>query len=142
MESATASSNDVIASTVEFEPPVSEDPDPVCIACLGVLQSEFSTGEFIESIHSAITGLKFEFTTFLCSISMPVSMLVRDHSIYLMIKELNPGIYAVCAPNGGDQMKYLTVAAVKDVWKWINGPALAAKLKVNFDQNSLFEVAL
>ena len=118
--------------------PLSECPEPVCVACLGVLQSQFSTAEFIDSIHAAIVSLKLEFTTFLCSISMPVSMLVRDHGIYLMMKQLNPGIYSTSGSK--DVNKYMSIASVKDVWKWINGPAIASKLNVNFDQSSLFEV--
>ncbi len=63
--------------------------------------------------------------------------MARDHSVWLMMRDLVPGVYGAA---GGKGSKHFSVAAVKDVWKWINGPLLAAKLKVHFDQNSLFEV--
>ena len=57
------------------------------------------------------------------------------------MRELNPGLYGGGSGGGAKGgARHSSVAAVKDVWKWVNGPLLATKLNVHFEQNSLFEV--
>lgn len=58
----------------------------VCIACLGVLQKKFSSEAFLDSIKAQVDALNFEYTTFLCSVSLPVSQLIRDHCLYLLVR--------------------------------------------------------
>jgi len=118
--------------------------DAVCVACLGVLQPAFSSPTFLDGIRESVAALNFEFKSFLCSVTLPVCLAVREHAIYTLITDLIPELYGVRKSASGEGVekgsKHHNVAAVKDVWKWVNGPTLAAKLNVVFDVNSLFEV--
>ena len=58
----------------------------------------------------------------------------REYAVRLSLAQLVPSEFNI---------EQKTVAAsVKDVWKWINGPALATLLGVAFDQKSSFEILL
>jgi hypothetical protein len=127
-----------IAETVESvssEKPNSTVCDDLpCICCFGVLQDKYCRPQFVEEIADAVARQDYEFKTFLCSVSLPVCLVPREHAVWLALAELCPGEFIDAEKNA--------IASVKDVWKWINGPLLASSLGVPFDQKSLFEVIL
>jgi len=113
---------------------VTKDETKACACCFGVLQDMYCQPDFVKQISKAVLEQDYEFKNFLCSVSLPVCMVLREHAIWLALDELVPGGFADAEKNG--------IASVKDVWKWINGPLLASSLGVPFDQKSHFEVLL
>ncbi|KAK2184310.1 hypothetical protein NP493_270g00024 [Ridgeia piscesae] len=112
---------------------VSTGDSGVCVTCLGVLQQSHCSEEFLYRISEKVKSEKFEFSNFFCSLTFPVALLVREHAIWVLLKELLPDVYS---DNHGD------IKMVKDVWKWINGARLVEKLAAPLDQKSSFEVAM
>ncbi|XP_074662559.1 tRNA pseudouridine synthase Pus10-like isoform X2 [Tubulanus polymorphus] len=102
----------------------------VCCSCLGILQ-EHTADDFIEKISDTIKSTDHEFHNFFCSITLPICVLKREHSIWLTIKDKCPSYE-----------KETDVLQVKDVWKNICMTRLAKKLGVPFQQESPFEISL
>jgi len=139
------SSRDVVTSSCETdaELPRSTVPETVkpscvkptvCTACLGILQEHFCCAAFTDSIGHAVGEQQFEYNTFLCSISLPVSLLLREYGIFLALHHVMSSIFA--------DIQRDSITPVKDVWKWVNGPRLASALKTPFDQKSPFEIVI
>lgn len=106
----------------------------LCIACLGVLQEQYCKQIFLEEIREVVSKQDFEYRTFFCSLSLPVCLLLREHSLWVVLNELQPSIF--------DEDFRNKIIPVKDVWKWVNGAQLANILGVPFDQKSTFAISL
>lgn len=106
----------------------------VCTACLGVLQEQYCKQSFLEEIRDMVTKEDFQFSVFFCSLSLPVSLLLREHSLWIILNDLQPSVFTEDYRNN--------IIPVKDVWKWVNGSSLANILNVPFDQKSSFAISL
>lgn len=106
----------------------------VCVTCLGILQERYCSSEFIDSIARAVYEQEYEYDSFLCSVSVPVCMMLREYGTFLGLCHLMPSIFS--------DVHRDSITPVKDVWKWVNGPRLASSLKSPFDQKSPFEVII
>ena len=114
--------------------PAANDSSTVCICCLGILQHQFSSDVFHDKIHKKVVEEHYEFSTFFVSVMLPVPLILREYSIWILLKELKPAIYHEAAKQ--------EVVTVKEAWKWSNTDSLADKLGVPFDNRSPFEIAL
>lgn len=104
-----------------------------CITCLGILQ-KFCSQEFTGEIISNVKSSGYVFSTYLCSLMLPVSLIVRQHSVYLQLREKFSEMYHGISDDD--------IPAVKEVWKWYNGPILSEALGVPFNLKSPFEVQI
>ncbi|KRT85572.1 hypothetical protein AMK59_2769 [Oryctes borbonicus] len=62
-----------------------------CVICLGLLQQE-SLSQIIQS-DKLDKAKQYDSTVFTCSISMPASILLREHSMQIYLKNKFPNIY-------------------------------------------------
>jgi len=106
----------------------------VCTTCLGILQERYCCSAFTDEIARAVCQQQFEYDNFLCSISIPVSMLLREYGTLLALCHVMPSIF--------EDISRDNITPVKDVWKWVNGPRLASALNCPFDQKSPFEIVI
>ena len=123
-----------VASSKKSETCLSSDNRAVCSTCLGILQERFCCKAFTDEIAQAVCEQHFEYDSFLCSVSIPVCMLLREYSILLALCHVMPSVFA--------DIQQDSITPVKDVWKWVNGPRLASALNTPFDQKSPFEVVI
>jgi len=123
-----------VATDKKSETRVSTDKEAVCTACLGILQERYCCKAFTDEIARAVCEQQFEYHSFLCSVSIPVSIMLREYSVLLALSHVMPSIF--------DDIQRDTITPVKDVWKWVNGPRLASALKSPFDQKSPFEIVV
>jgi len=123
-----------VARSRKSETCVSTDKEGVCSVCLGILQERYCCKAFTDEIAQAVCEQQFEYDSFLCSVSIPVCMLLREYSTLLALCHVMPAVFA--------DIQRDSVTPVKDVWKWVNGPRLASALKTPFDQKSPFEVVI
>lgn len=106
----------------------------VCTTCLGILQERYCCSAFTDEIALAASEQQFEHHSFLCSVSVPVCMLLREYGTLLALCHVMPSAFADISQD--------SITPVKDVWKWVNGPRLASALKSPFDQKSPFEIVI
>lgn len=102
-----------------------------CITCLGILQN-YCTEAFSQKIIEKVKSSGYVFSTYFCSLMLPVSLIVRQHSVYLHLREKFSEMYHGISDDD--------IPAVKEVWKWHNGPILSEALGVAFNLKSPFEV--
>jgi len=113
---------------------VPSDEEIICSVCLGILQERYCCKAFTDEIAQAVCEQQFEYDSFLCSVSIPVAMLLREYSTLLALCHVMPSVFA--------DIQRDNITPVKDVWKWVNGPRLASALKTPFDQKSPFEIVI
>ncbi|XP_029424863.1 putative tRNA pseudouridine synthase Pus10 isoform X4 [Nannospalax galili] len=58
----------------------------VCNVCLGILQ-EFCEKEFIKKVCQKVEASGFEFTNLVFSVSFPPQLSVREHAVWLLVKQ-------------------------------------------------------
>ncbi|ESN95061.1 hypothetical protein HELRODRAFT_179923 [Helobdella robusta] len=147
--------NDNKGLTIDnFDKPVERGTEVCCRACLGILQKSFcfSNSNFISKVVDMVNKQNFEFIDFYCALSLPVSLLIREHSVYVALNELYPEVYQADASNNinnsssCNRNNYVndrySIAAVREVWKWLNGPELSRQLDRPFNQKSPFEIQI
>jgi len=108
--------------------------ETICTTCLGILQERYCCSEFMNDIAGAVSEQDFEYSNFLCSISVPVCLVLREYGTLLALRHLMPSVFTDILRD--------CITPVKDVWKWVNGPKLASVLKFPFDQRSPFEIVI
>jgi len=108
--------------------------ETICTTCLGILEKRYCCPAFIDGIASAVRQQEFEYDNFLCSISVPVSLLLREYGTLLALCHHMPSVF--------EDVSRDSITPIKDVWKWVNGPHLASALKCPFDQKSPFEIVI
>ena len=123
-----------LATKVDSETSASGVEKAVCTTCLGILQERYCCSAFTDDIARAVCQQQFEYDTFLCSISIPVCVLLREYGTLLALSHLMPSVF--------EDISRDSITPVKDVWKWVNGPRLASTLKCPFDQKSAFEIII
>ncbi|KAK3714385.1 hypothetical protein QZH41_020614 [Actinostola sp. cb2023] len=106
--------------------------DHSCTVCLGILQSHEC---ITKQIEDAIESSEIEYQSFTFFVSIPLCCLVRQHSIFLYLKEKFSGIYA-------DKNTVDSLPSIKEVFKWVCGPALGISLGVYFQHESSFQVSI
>ena len=123
-----------LARNTNSETSASRVEQTICTTCLGILQEQYCCSAFTDDIARAVCEQQFEYNSFLCSVSIPVCMLLREHGTFLALCHLMPSVF--------DDILQDTITPVKDVWKWVNGPRLASALDCPFDQKSQFEIVI
>lgn len=104
-----------------------------CPACLGILQ-QYLDKPFLTKIKDYVTDAEYEFKSFLCSLTVPVCVLIRERSVLVHLREKFKAVY--------ESVTESDIPRVKDVWKWTAGPLLGDSLGVPFDQKSNFDIAI
>ncbi|XP_059841988.1 putative tRNA pseudouridine synthase Pus10 isoform X2 [Hypanus sabinus] len=112
------------------------DPDVgvrTCTVCLGVLQ-DLCEKDFVKKVCDKVESAGYHFSSLVFSVSLPPQLLVREHAIWLLVKQ-----------EAGQQGSVLTkgdILQLKEVYKWITHPLLSEELGVPVDVKSLFEVSV
>ncbi|XP_021347357.1 putative tRNA pseudouridine synthase Pus10 [Mizuhopecten yessoensis] len=112
---------------------MSPSNDQPCPACLGILQ-QYLDKPFLTKIKDYVTKAEYEFKSFLCSLTVPVCVLIRERAVLVHLRDKFKSVY--------ESVTEADIARVKDVWKWTAGPLLGDSLLVPFDQKSNFDIAL
>jgi len=132
--SSSHSMADEVARNKKSKTCVLSDKQAVCSSCLGILQERYCCKAFTDQIAQAVCEQQFEYDSFLCSVSIPVCMLLREYGTLLALCHVMPSVFA--------DIQQDSITPVKDIWKWVNGPRLASALKSSFDQKSPFEIVI
>ncbi|XP_072907158.1 tRNA pseudouridine synthase Pus10 isoform X1 [Hemitrygon akajei] len=112
------------------------DPDVgvrTCTVCLGVLQ-DLCEKDFVKKVCDKVESAGYHFSSLVFSVSLPPQLLVREHAVWLLVKQ-----------EAGEQGSVLTkgdILQLKEVYKWITHPLLSEELGVPVDVKSLFEVSV
>ncbi|XP_006817042.1 tRNA pseudouridine synthase Pus10-like [Saccoglossus kowalevskii] len=104
-----------------------------CSSCLGILQI-CSDDKFLNEITGHIEEADYQFRNYVFAISLPLQLLVREHSILLHLKDKFSGLYKVKTTE--------SIASIKEILKWVFSPMLADVLHVNYTFLGPFEIAL
>ncbi|XP_060069960.1 tRNA pseudouridine synthase Pus10-like [Ylistrum balloti] len=104
-----------------------------CPACLGILQ-QYLDKPFLTKIRDFVTEADYEYKSFLCSLTVPVCVLIRERAVLVYLRDKFKSVY--------ESVTESDIARVKDVWKWTAGPLLGDSLGVPFDQKSNFDIAI
>ncbi|CAC5362236.1 PUS10 [Mytilus coruscus] len=104
-----------------------------CPVCLGILQT-YIDEEFLYKIKKAVEEDDYEFKTFICSLTIPVCILVREHSVLIHLQDKFKDEYEV--------MTLPDFVSIKEAWKLRCGPLLSNLINVPFDQKSMFDIAV
>ncbi|GAB1601398.1 putative tRNA pseudouridine synthase Pus10 [Argonauta hians] len=108
-----------------------EESDKVCICCIGILQ-QFCSDSFSQKIVDYVKSSGYLFSNYFCSLTLPVCLMVRQHSVYLHLRDEFTAMYHGISDED--------IPAVKEVWKWQNGPILGEALSAPFNMKSPFEL--
>ncbi|XP_031560971.1 putative tRNA pseudouridine synthase Pus10 [Actinia tenebrosa] len=106
----------------------------ICPSCLGILQEQCD-GTVIKQIEEEVTNSGFEIESFTFSVSLPLCTLVRQHSIFLHLKEKFSDFYS-------GKTSVDNLPSIKEVFKWVCGPALGLMLGVFFQHESSFQILI
>ncbi|XP_046370140.2 tRNA pseudouridine synthase Pus10-like [Haliotis rufescens] len=104
-----------------------------CPVCLGILE-DFCCTDFLQKIKQCVDKNGYEFVNYQCSLSLPVSNILREHALTLHLG--NKFDYAY---HGLDDE---AIPSVKDVWKWFSGPELSRILGSSFQLKSQFDISV
>ncbi|XP_078355830.1 tRNA pseudouridine synthase Pus10-like, partial [Oculina patagonica] len=104
-----------------------------CIACLGILEKS-NENVYIDKMQSSIKAAGHQFENFMFTISLPHSIILRQHSISLFLQENYSSIF--------DKKELNENPTVKDVFKWVYGPTLEKSLQVDYKPLSPFKISL
>ncbi|KAM7448831.1 putative tRNA pseudouridine synthase Pus10 [Porites harrisoni] len=104
-----------------------------CIACLAVLEKK-QEKSFIDKIHSSIRKAGHQFDSFMLTISLPLSIILRQHSVSLFLQEHHSSIF--------DKKMLSETPSVKEVFKWVYGPIVEELLQVDYMPLSPFKISL
>ncbi len=128
------SSCDPIKPVSDGAPP---QKDSVCTLCLGLLQNEFNSQQFIDKFQKIVTEANYEFSTFSIALSLPVTIFLREHALLIALRERYKAIYY----GRGKE----SICPIKDVWKWLHCEGLSEFFKAQSVQaraESPFEISL
>lgn len=110
----------------------------VCNICLGVLQEKYCREEFRDDIVDALKVADYEYDSFFVAITLPVSNIMREHSLWLKLSDLDKAAF--------NDYRRRDVASLKDCWKWVNGDDLGLKLgrkkESTTSETGCFEISL
>ncbi|CAD5116681.1 unnamed protein product [Dimorphilus gyrociliatus] len=109
----------------------------ICCACLGVLQEKYCREEFRKEIIKTLMEAKYEYDSFFVAITLPVSTMMREHSIWLKLAEQDKTAF--------NDYRRRDLASLKDCWKWVNGDDLGESLgrKSEYStESACFEISL
>ncbi|CAH3171507.1 unnamed protein product [Porites evermanni] len=104
-----------------------------CIACLAVLEKK-QEKSFIDKIQSSIRKAGHQFDSFMLTISLPLSIILRQHSVSLFLQEHHSSIF--------DKKMLSETPSVKEVFKWVYGPIVEELLQVDYMPLSPFKISL
>ena len=111
----------------------------VCISCFGLLQSGFCENqEFINQIEQQVKTENYQYESFGCALSIPVSGLLRDHAVWISLRELFPSMYY-------GTHKEESFLFCKDIWKMVNSKELIeclGKMDEKYEKKSPFKVCI
>jgi len=90
--------------------------EELCLACCGVLQESYMSS-VLNRVSQDIKESDYQSDHFMVAISLPVSLMLRDHALKILLDEMTEGEF------DDDE-----VPAVKQVWKWVFSPRLAKQI--------------
>jgi len=106
------------AEDTSDQPPakVARLDEELCLACCGVLQESYMSS-VLNRVSQDIKESEYQSDHFMVAISLPVSLMLRDHALKILLDEMTGGEF------DDDE-----VPAVKQVWKWVFSPRLAKQI--------------
>ncbi|XP_032228200.2 tRNA pseudouridine synthase Pus10 isoform X2 [Nematostella vectensis] len=108
--------------------------DTICKGCLGILQNGCDT-PIVNKIVDTVQSSGYEFESFTFAISIPLSTMAYQHSLLLHLKEKFSKFYD--AVRTADDLP-----SIKEVIKWVCGPAVGNALGVYFKHESPFKISI
>jgi len=103
--------------------------DP-CVACLGVLQDQFMM-ENLEEVSQSILNCGYDAEQFTLSLSLPICLSIRQHSLWLHLIDKIPSCMA--SRNQGQ------VVPVKQVWKYVYPDIVSKRVKMKCETGDTAE---
>ncbi|XP_070578817.1 tRNA pseudouridine synthase Pus10-like [Ptychodera flava] len=132
---ATNTENSTVNAPVQTMDNHNGSSQPVCPSCLGLLT--LCTDEnFLEKCRADVEEEDFQFSKYSLSVSVPLQLLIREHSILLHLRQKHSQLDVFKAVTSED------IFQVKDIFKWIFSQMLAEVLEVAFVPLCPFEVSL
>ncbi|XP_068681531.1 tRNA pseudouridine synthase Pus10-like isoform X1 [Montipora foliosa] len=107
--------------------------DQICVACLGIL-AKTQESVFVHKIQSTVQNAGHQFENFTFAISVPLPVLLRQHSISLFLQENYSSTF--------DKKKLDEIPSIKEVFKWVYGPIIEKLFQVNYKPLSPFKISL
>lgn len=104
-----------------------------CAVCLGILVKS-QENIFIDKIQSAVQSAGYQFDNFMFTLSLPLSIILRQHSISLFLQEKYSSKF--------DKERLDKNPTIKEVFKWIYGPIIEELLQVNYKPLGPFKISL
>ncbi|KAJ4444726.1 hypothetical protein ANN_06523, partial [Periplaneta americana] len=98
-----------------------------CIACLGVLQKEYSNDNAVQKIVSDVLRASYDCNIFTCALSLPISFQLRSHSLWLHLVDKFPVHF------GLEIQHESHVVSIKEAWKWTIAPVIAKAINKELD---------
>ncbi|XP_014666419.1 PREDICTED: putative tRNA pseudouridine synthase Pus10 isoform X2 [Priapulus caudatus] len=117
----------------------SEEPlahPEICVTCIGLLQ-DYHNKRCIDQIRQKVEKEQFEYDSFRCSIYLPLSVVLREHAVFVELAKLHPNIRGEYMSQQGSK-----IVSVKEVWKRLSGPAIECQLRAPFKAFSPFEIEI
>lgn len=105
-------------------------PTP-CAACLGILQD--SCDAMVSKVETAVSSSGHVFKDFVLQLSVPVVIDLREHLIFLYLKEKLGDTYTFIKSD---------IPTAKDVWKWVVGSQFGETSGADFTPFSNFQISI
>ncbi|XP_066516957.1 putative tRNA pseudouridine synthase Pus10 [Hoplias malabaricus] len=119
-----------VSAPVDIE---SEVQSRICVACLGVLQ-DFCDQSYTKHVSEVVRKAEYKFDSLALAVSLPAQLSVREHSIWLHVKQ-QVREKSMCLDKED-------VVQVKDAFKWAIQGMLGKELGAPVLTNSVFEVSV
>merc|ERR1719309_991737 len=103
----------------EDEPPNKKSRDVTCVACLGLLQERYMVPA-LDTVTHTIRGSEYDADSFSLSLSLPICLSLREHSLWLHLLEKVPA-----SVDGRSQEQ---IVPVKQAWKYVYPDLVSAKV--------------
>ncbi|XP_006008127.1 putative tRNA pseudouridine synthase Pus10 [Latimeria chalumnae] len=123
----------MISGSEEGVPTLQSSYPKICVVCLGILQ-RFCEKDFVRTICERVDSTGYQFSSFTFSVSFPPQLLVREHAMWLCIKQE--------MGRQGLSLEKDDVVQIKEAYKWIIHPLLSQNLGVPSEVKSLFDVSV
>lgn len=116
-----------------YENPQQTGVNRTCIACLGILEKS-NQNTYVYKMQSSVKASEHQFENFMFTISLPHSIILRQHSVSIFLQENYSSVF--------DKRELDETPTIKEVFKWVYGPLLEETLQVNYKPLSPFKISL
>jgi len=96
-----------------------------CVACLGVLQDSYMVDK-LEKVVADIESSGYDATKFSLSLSLPICLSLRQHSLWLYLRQRLPY-------SSTEGMRPEHVVPIKQIWKYFYPDIVASKVSLSHE---------